>query len=609
MRALVVAAVVGAVWGCAGGEELPGEAADTSGGPTGAQGGSGGAGAAGGAGGSSSSSTGGALTQDECFDGCSDDGMSVVSCNGTVLETCTGDDRCVNAKCVANPCIGDAPTESSMGCDFWAAQPTMRTGGSTGCFALYLVNPWPAPAHLAVDFQGASQPVETFAAIPAGQGSNITFTPYDPVAGVPPGEVAILFFAEGFGSEGCPYTPLLLPFSGGGAFFTGIEDAIHVSSDVPNVAYQILPYGGGDSALSSATLLLPTKSWSTDYLAVSAWGGLPAGGAKPSLAIVAAEDATTVFITPKVAIEGNAAVEPAPPDVAKAYPLERGQVLSLNQAEELTGSLVQADKPIAVFGGFDCLQIPADTLYCDGSHQQVPPIRALGTEYVGLRYRNRFPNIGEAPPWRLVGAADGTVLTWDPAPAGAPATLDAQQVVEFLAPGPFVVRSQDSAHPFYLAAYMSGCRNHGTDEDCRGDPEWVNVVPTDQYLDSYVFFTDPTYPETSLNLVRRPGPSGFFEVYLDCLGKVEGWQDVADYQVAIVDVSVGNFDAVGNCQNGVHRIHSEGAFALTVWGWGSAATGLPPQVDAFNTTAVSYAYPGGIGLAVINDVEVPPVPK
>jgi hypothetical protein len=608
-RACAVAALLVAMWGCAGGDELLGEAADASGGPAGgADGGSGGAGGAPGSAGGAWS-TGGALTPELCLDGCSEDGMSIVDCNGLVLDTCTGDDRCVNAKCVPNPCIGDAPTESSLGCDFWAAQPTMRTGSNSNCFAIYVVNPWPEPAHLDVDFQGATLPVDTFAAIPSGQGGNITFTPYDPNVGVPPGEVAILFFSEPWWPELCPYPALPLPFVSGGSF-TGIEDAIHVATDVPTVAYQILPYGGGDSALTSATLLLPTKSWGTDYLAVSAWGGLPDGGAKPSLAIVAAEDATKVYITPKVAIVGNDVIEPAPANISKEYPLERGQVLTLNQAEELTGSLVQADKPVAVFGGFDCLQIPADTLYCDGSHQQVPPIRALGTEYVGHRHRNRFPNVEETPPWRLVGAVDGTVLTWEPAPPdGAPTTLDAQQVVELWAPGPFVVRSQDSAHPFYLAAYMSGCANYGTDQDCRGDPEWVNVVATDQYLDSYVFFTDPTYPETSLNLVRRPGPSGFFDVYLDCLGKVEGWQDVGDYQVAIVDLSVGDFEPVGNCANGVHRIHSPGAFALTVWGWGSAATGLPPEPDAFNTTAVSYAYPGGIGLAVINDVEVPPVPK
>lgn len=598
-------------WGCAGGEQLLGEAADASGTSAASSGGggSGGMAAVGGEGGDGA--TGGFTQPPPCLDTCSADGMDVTDCTGTVLSSCTGDDRCVNAKCVPNPCVGEVPPATSMGCDFWAAQPTMRTGGSTNCFALYMVNPWPAAAHLTVDFQGTTLPLDTFAAIPSGQGKNITFTPYDPVAGVPPGEVAILFFADIWDATGCPYTPYTLPVVSGGSFFTGIENAIHVTSDVPNVAYQILPYGGGDSMLSSATLLLPTKAWSTDYMAVSSWGGLPDGGAKPNLAVVAAENETTVFITPKADIVGGPTVAPAPANLTAEYTLSRGEVLTFNQAEELSGSLVQSDKPIAVFGGFDCLQIPAKEMYCDGSHQQVPPIRALGTEYVGLRYRNRYIGVDEVVPWRLVGAVDGTVLTWEPkAPAGAPTTLDAGEVVEVWTTNPFLVRSQDSEHPFYLGAYMTGCSNYGTDADCRGDPEWVNVAPTAQYLDSYTFFTDPTYPETSLNLVRRPAPGGgFHDVYLDCLGKVEDWHDLGEYQWARVDLSVGNFEPVGNCENGVHRVFSKGAFALTVWGWGSAATGLGPNPEDFNTTCVSYAYPGGIGLSVVNDIEVPPAPK
>jgi hypothetical protein len=43
-----------------------------------------------------------------------------------------------------------------------------------------------------------------------------------------------------------------------------------------------------------------------------------------------------------------------------------------------------------------------------------------------------------------VRAIDGTAISYDPAPPpGAPAVLNSGQVVEFSAPGPFVVRSQD----------------------------------------------------------------------------------------------------------------------------------------------------------------------
>ena len=44
-----------------------------------------------------------------------------------------------------------------------------------------------------------------------------------------------------------------------------------LSTDRPVVAYTILPYGGGPSAATSATLLLPTSAWDTNYIAVNAY--------------------------------------------------------------------------------------------------------------------------------------------------------------------------------------------------------------------------------------------------------------------------------------------------------------------------------------------------
>jgi hypothetical protein len=134
----------------------------------------------------------------------------------------------------------------------------------------------------------------------------------------------------------------------------------------------------------------------------------------------------------------------------------------------------------------------------------------------------------ESPPWRLVGAVDGTTLTYVPSmPAGAPATLKQGEVLEFNSAGPFVVKSQDDKHPFDISGHMTGCGTLGQPLDCRGDPEFVNVIPAQQYLNSYVFFTDPTYPETDLVVTRSKANGAFADVTLDCLGgPVNGWQPV-----------------------------------------------------------------------------------
>jgi hypothetical protein len=200
----------------------------------------------------------------------------------------------------------------------------------------------------------------------------------------------------------------------------------------------------------------------------------------------------------------------------------------------------------------------------------------------------------------MVGAVDGTTLTWDPSPPPkAPTSLNKGQLVEFNAAGPFSVKSQDNGHPFYMAAYMTGCSVADPDEkDCRGDPDFVNVLPPQQYLSSYVFFTDPTYPETNLVLIRAKDAMGFHDVTLDCAGTIAGWAPVGsggNYEYARIDLVRYNFAPQSGCDNGRHKIDSNGPFGLTVWGWGSNAT-----MPDFNSSAVSYAYPAGASVQPIN---------
>lgn len=53
----------------------------------------------------------------------------------------------------------------------------------------------------------------------------------------------------------------------------------------------------------------------------------------------------------------------------------------------------------------------------------------------------------------MVGTANGTLLSYEPAPPPwAPEGLNLGDVVEFNAAGPYTVKSQDADHPFYLAA-------------------------------------------------------------------------------------------------------------------------------------------------------------
>lgn len=565
----------------------------------------GGAGTGGGA--ASTSGTGGDIIDPDgsvsCDFVCSNDLKKIVDCYGVEQSKCGDEQGCVKATCIDNPCEAANQAKSSYGCDYWAIKTGLLAKTEGACFAAFVANTWSTPVKINVEYQGMPLDVATFAYIPTGQGSSITYEPYNAMTGLGVGEVAILFLARNeFGNVlDCPKPAAIA--SEVGVDNTGRGDAFHITTDKPVVAYQILPYGGGASAFTSATLLLPASAWGENYVAINAYkNGTLDVEASPLLDILAKEDGTEVTIVPNTPILGGPNVEPGNVNEKKTYTLNKGEFLQIEQPQELTGSPIQSNKPIGVFGGASCLFIPLNKQACDSAHQMISPVSAMGSEYVGARYRPRMGGAETEIPWRIVGAVDGTTLTWVPEeakPAGAPETLDLGSIYEFTSPGEFVVKS-DAKHPFYLAAYMTGGELYANE----GDPEWVNVVPTAQFLDSYVLFADPTYPETNLVVVRTKSKimgQGFADVTLDCLDKpIDGWIDVGDYQYARVDLVTGNFANVGNCSSGRRVMSSALPFGVTVWGWGTKAT---------TTQYGSYAYPAGASVQQINDIIVPAEPK
>lgn len=562
---------------------------------------------------SSATGTGGEIMIDSgaggsCDDTCSNDLKRVVDCKGTTVKDCPPEQACANGSCVADPCMAAETAKSSYGCDYWAVKTAQRLQADGACFAAFVANTWGKPVHLAVERDNIALDVKQFVWLPVSQGPTVTYSPYDDVNGLGVGEVAVLFLSRlSTGSVvACPKQAAVEGANGEtGVDGTGIGKGFHITTDYPVVAYQMTPYGGGQAGVTSATLLLPTSAWGMNYVAVS---GYPAAnqvtfkGGLPSLDILAYKDNTKVTILPRVDIVAGTNVAGATANMPVEYTLNKGEFLQVTQAEELSGSPIQSTEPIAVFGASACMEVPSGQGNCDSGQQQIPPVSAMGSEYVGVIHKPRNGLSTEAPPWRFVGAVDGTVLTWEGnEPAGAPKSLDLGQVAEIAGPGPFVVKSQDAAHPFYLGGYMTGGQPYGGE----GDPDWVNVIPPQQYLDHYVLFTDPTYPETNLVVVRTPSKvdGKFAEVNMTCSGgttmALTGWKPAGSYEYTRVQLVTGDFTSVDGCNNGRQEIQSDQPFGVTVWGWGATQ----------QTQFVSYAYPAGAGFQPINEVTVPTIPK
>lgn len=559
------------------------------------------------------------------------------------------------AECL-NPCVNSLGENTSNGCEFYALEVDTTHEAHGVCYAVFVVNQWQSgqAARLQVEYQGhtySNSELENFTRIPTGTGTGITYAPFDATAGLAQNQIAILFLSRdpkaasgdydgatpGDPAELANCPPGVTPAVSGDAALhgTGTGSAFRIKTNVPIVAYQMLPYGGGRSRVTGATLLLPTNVWADNYIAVNAYEQPtspmilgPDPNAEPTLAILAQQDNTHVTIKPVADIVAGGGLAGVSAGSSVTYVVDRGQYLQFSQPQELTGSPIQSDHPIAVIGGSSLMDVPVTAEQrADHGEQMLPPVRALGSEYVAVRYRSRKPGADESIPWRVVGVVDGTTLTYDPsAPAGAPTSLNQGQVVEFDDPGPWVISSQDSSHPFYLAQYMTGGSTvdpTGSETTSiyygAGDPEFVNVITPSQYLPGYTFFTDPTYPETNLVIVAvKDGPTNEFpSVNLDCAGMLKDWQPVGTsgkYQFTRVDLSTGDFKGVGKCNNGVHTIAAtlsgappgEAPFiGVTVWGWGSGATGGTTMTDPSYTRWVSYAYPAGANITKLNSVVVP----
>jgi IgGFc binding protein len=529
---------------------------------------------------------------------CSADLHEVLTCgsNPQVVQTCTGNTGCGATGCI-DACDAAAENKSSVGCDYYSFpsdgwNTVMGTDGTPGsCFAAFVTNNWSSDMSVTLVYKGTTINGNDHAFIPSGSGSSVTYTKV-PSTGIPPNSMAIVFLNDypgGGDSAFVEYTPC--PAGTTAAVTTedmvihstSVGHAIEIQTSVPAVVYDIYPFGGAHSYISSATLLLPTTSWDVNYVATT----MSDDSTHPTdLNFVAMQDGTQITILPTDNITAGTGVVAATKGSPTTYNLNQGETIHFVQfantaGYDLSGSIVQSNVPMGLWGGHVC---------------EVQP---------------------NPPTWRIVGTVDGTTLKYDPANTMAPATLKEGQVVEFNGPGAFHVVSQDTNHPFYLAAHRpagdcdsahqqippikalgneyAAVGNESTNYDV-GGPETVNVVPPAQFLPSYIFFTDPTYGYSEIAITRQKASDGtFHNVTVDCVGTVTGWQPIGtagQYQYVHVDLATAGA-GVGKCNNGLHTASSDTPFGITVWGYDSAS---------------SYAYPAGASVKPINTVVVPPTP-
>ena len=205
--------------------------------------------------------------------------------------------------------------------------------------------------------------------------------------------------------------------------------------------------------------------------------------------ITAVEDGTVATITPT---NGLTTGQPAklPFDVR----LQKGQsvIYATYSGHEITGTHIRANKPLAVFAGSRCANIPVQAGFCDHLFTQLPPVKHWATEYVVPK----TANTGTAG--NLVRIVANTPATQVRVNGALVATLN---------PGDFhEVADAESLHivasaPVLVGQFLKG--STVTTSGALGDPAFTYVNGIDQTLSEYVF-TAPTslspFNENYLNI-------------------------------------------------------------------------------------------------------------
>jgi len=323
-----------------------------------------------------------------------------------------------------------------------------------------------------------------------------------------------------------------------------------------NVPVTATMHGPGQADGSNdASLLLPQHSYGTRHVVAS----YPdSDGSHPGyFTVVALADDTEVSWTPPVATTAGIGVSASEPGETQVAQLLRYGVLQIQAtgAGDLTGALVDANKPIAVFAGAECVNIPEALDYCDHLQEQMLPQKMWSNEIIAVHAPVRG---SESFHYRVLAAQDNTEVHTAPPLPGTPVVLDRGEWFSWSSKAGETVHLTSDG-PILAIQYLEGGKHVGL-----GDPAMVQILAPKQFARRYDFVTPASYTHQYTQLVR---PHGGSNVWVDDV-LVAPWTPVAGgYEVAQLAVAPGG-----------HRAESSNSFGLAVFGYGEAA---------------SYAFPGG----------------
>lgn len=470
---------------------------------------------------------------------CGDDGLSPRVCDadgmrwvaGAVCHEDSGE-VCDRGACV-RACEMTEGRRETRGCEFWPVQtlhPELGRfvdGASREDFPFTIVvsNPW--PSRVTITLSGGALGAPITRAVAAGATESLEV----------PWQQALV--------DGVDHLRRASALVRGGA--------LHLTATAPVTAYQFNPLKfirsaeceSGDACYSfsgDASLLLPAAALGREHVVVAmpTQRTLPPGrtewtSAAGFLSVVGTRENTEVTVLLRSRLTAGDGIAAMNPGESARFTLGAGDVLQLLSptdvrcardeldrvtdtrfclpvdAEDLTGTVVTATAPVAVFAGHECALVPFNRYACDHLEEQIPPAETLGTRYVIARaapvpqHLAMHPE-GEPTLVRVVATHDDTDVTFEPAstrPAarlarGESLTIESRDDYAVVGSQPLLVASFLVGGDYFRAEVASSLSG-------RGDPSLSIETPVEQYRPSYDFFVPPAFVPSYANVVISRG--------------------------------------------------------------------------------------------------------
>ena len=245
--------------------------------------------------------------------------------------------------------------------------------------------------------------------------------------------------------------------------------------------------------------------------------------------------------------------------------LEPFDAYQLQSDGDLTGSLIESDRPIAVFGGNRCANVPTPGIaYCDHLVEQIPAVTTWGTEALTVPLATR--TMGDT--FRVLADQDGTEVQLEGA-SPASVTLNAGEFAQWNLMGSYRISANA---PILVSQY-----SNGTDWDgVTSDPFMMLIPSATQFIQAYTFATPGMgFSDNFANIVALTADAMAGNVMLDGASVPAGaFTQIAgtDYSAAQYPISVGS-----------HTLEAPTPAGLYVYGF---------------ALADSYGYPGGFSAGV-----------